>query len=218
MCKKSYQIILAFFLIQVILNSCNTSETKNHKSFTNSIGMEMVYIPSGSFMMGAQQDSLHLQKFTDKSKDVPYWNETPAHKVKISKGFYMANQEVTIQQFQQFKKDYKGTDYFKPYVTGVSWEEAHEFCQWLSEKEGKPYRLPTEAEWEYVARAGVNTLFWSGDKRPENDDNPWGIKNMASEVPEWCYDWFGPYKDTLQKDPVGYDHSWGKVVRGGSII
>src|SRR5699024_4472020 len=117
MLKKWHQIILLLGLVVFLSNSCSSPQNQNHKSITNSIGMEMVYIPSGSFIMGAQKDSLHLQKFTDRSKDVPFWSEGPTHKVTISKGFYMASQEVTIKQFKQFKKEYEGTGYFEPYVT-----------------------------------------------------------------------------------------------------
>lgn len=214
---KQYKIIPLVFLFCILLYSCNTPQKSKIKSFTNSLGMKMVYIPPGSFIMGAHVDSLHLEPHTDMSKDVPWWNEKPAHQVTISKGFYMSETEVTIQQFQQFEKDYKSSGYFKPYATGISWDEAHVFCQWLSKKEGKPYRLPTEAEWEYACRAGSEKMFWSGNKPPIKDINPWGLKDMESEAPEWCYDWFGPYPDTPQADPVGYDHSWGKVIRGGGI-
>lgn len=215
--NKQYKIISLVFLFCILLYSCNTPQKSKIKSFTNSLGMKMVYIPPGSFIMGAQVDSLHLEPHTDMSKDVPWWNEKPAHQVTISKGFYMSKTEVTIQQFQQFEKDYKSSGYFKPYATGISWDEAHAFCQWLSKKEGKPYRLPTEAEWEYACRAGSEKMFWSGNKPPIKDINPWGLKDMESGTPEWCYDWFGPYPYTPQTDPVGYDNSWGKVIRGGGI-
>ncbi len=218
MLKRWYQIIVLLCLVVFLFTSCSAPKRQeDRKSFTNSIGMKMVYIPSGSFIMGAKKDSLRLQKFTDRSKDVPYWSEGPTHKVTISKGFYMGTQEVTVEQFKQFKAAYEGTGYFEPYVTGVSWQEAQAFCAWLSKKEGKPYRLPTEAEWEYAARAGAATYFWSGNRQPANDVNPWGLKNMASQAPEWCYDWFGAYPDSSVTDPVGYDKSWSKVVRGGPL-
>lgn len=202
--------------IQIFI-SIAKNRFKNEKFFINSLGMKMIYIPPGSFIMGAETDSFHLETISDMSKDVPYWDEQPAHEVIISKGFYISELEVTVEQFKQFEKEYKGNQFFKPYATGISWNEANAFCQWLSNKEGKPYRLPTEAEWEYVCRAGTHSLFWSGKVPPQNDINPWKVKNMESGPPEWCYDWYGPYPDSLQVDPIGYDHSWAKVIRGGPI-
>jgi formylglycine-generating enzyme required for sulfatase activity len=190
---------------------------KPEKSFVNAVGMKMIYVAPGSFMMGAAQDSFHLEKFTDMSKDAPYWDEKPVHKVTITRGFYMAETEVTISQFREFEKTYRPTDFFAPYATGISWNEATAFCKWLSKKEGRTYRLPTEAEWEYACRAGTTGMFWSGDRPAAEDVNPWGLKNMESGVPEWCQDWLGPYPDTAVTDPVGYDHGWGRVVRGGAL-
>lgn len=217
MYKKNFLAFLLSVMIGIFFCGFDTSHTKAPQPFTNSIGMKMRYIEKGSFIMGAQPDSFHIGKPTSMSKDAPSADEQPAHRVTISKGFYMSETEVTIRQYQQFKKEYKGTGYFEPYATGISWDEAQAFCKWLSKKEGKPYRLPTEAEWEYAYRAGSGGLFWSGHHLPEEDTNPWGLKNMASGAPEWCFDWVGSYPDTAQTDPVGYDHSWGKVIRGGAI-
>lgn len=103
--------------------------------------MMLVLIQPGEFLMGS---------------NVPpaKWDEMPIHKVTISQPFYISETEVTIEQYRQFKADFYGNGYFDPYVTGVSWYDAMAFCQWLSQKEGKRYRLPTEAEWEYVCKAG----------------------------------------------------------------
>jgi formylglycine-generating enzyme required for sulfatase activity len=184
--------------------------------FNNSIHMKMIRVNPGSFDMGAINTHFQLGKKTDYSKDAPFYDELPVHHVTITYPFYISETEVTAEQFRRFKKDYKGSEYFAPYATGVSWNEAMAFCAWLSKKEKKTYRLPTEAEWEYAGRAGTQTLFWSGDHVPANDVNPWGIKNMASGVAEWCYDWHGLYPDSAQTDPVGYDGGWAKVIRGGA--
>lgn len=215
--KKTFLTSLLFGITGIFFFGFDSSHTKALKPFTNSIGMKMIFIENGSFLMGAQPDSFHIGKPTSMSKDAPLADEQPAHRVTISKGFYMSETEVTIRQYRQFRKEYSGTGYFEPYATGISWNEALAFCKWLSKKEGKPYRLPTEAEWEYAYRAGSGELFWSGHQRPQEDTNPWGLKNMASGAPEWCYDWLGAYPDTAQTDPVGYDNSWGKVIRGGAI-
>jgi len=118
---------------------------------TNSIGMAMILIQVGEFLMGS---------------NVPpaKWDEQPIHKVKITQPFYISETEVTIEQFRQFRDEFDGAKYFDPYATGVSWHDAMAFCQWLSEKEGKPYRLPTEAEWEYACKAGNEKALLSEEK------------------------------------------------------
>lgn len=138
------------------------------------------------------------------------------HDVTINYSFLISETEVTIEQFQRFKKEYQYSTAFKPYVAGISWNEATAFCEWLSKKEGKSYRLPTEAEWEYACRAGSQTLFWSGAHLPANDTNPWGVKNMHSGVAEWCYDWHGEYTTTPKTNPVGYATGFAKIIRGGA--
>lgn len=183
---------------------------------SNSIKMKMVKVEPGTFKMGAVAYEFNLGKKTALSKDAPYYDETPVHEVSITYPFYISETEITIAQFRTFKKEYKYSDAFSPYVSGISWNEAMAFCEWLSKKEGKPYRLPTEAEWEYACRAGTESLFWSGDQKPVNDINPWGLKNMHSGVAEWCYDWHGEYLETPQTNPVGYAMGSSKVIRGGA--
>ncbi len=185
---------------------------------TNSLGMRMIEIAPGTFEMGAETLVFNLGEKTPESKDAPFWDETPRHRVTLSKAFRISEEKVTIEEFRQFRPRYQPTGYFDSYVTGVNWYDAVEFCQWLSRKEGKVYRLPTEAEWEYVCRAGTTNLFWSGARPPHGEDiNPWGLKRMESGPPEWCYDWHGEYLPQAQTDPVGYDSGWGKVVRGGAV-
>jgi formylglycine-generating enzyme required for sulfatase activity len=187
------------------------------KSFTNSIGMKMLQIESGEFSMGESNrtpPSLGGPSYSDRGD----WDERPVHRVKISKSFFMAETPVTIEQFKQFKKEYRGLDLFAPYVAGLSWEEATAFCRWLSKKEGKQYRLPTEAEWEYAARAGGATLFWSGNEPPKQDAaNQWGLKEMGFGLPEWCHDWYDAYPDEDQVDPVGPLTGLTRVVRDGGL-
>ncbi len=123
--------------------------------------MELVPIPPGTFEMGADPVPLPAAitkapkgAGSDRPSDGDY-DEVPVHKVTITKSFLIGATEVTIEQFRQFRPDYKGDPYYAPYASGISWDDATAFCTWLSKKEGKPYRLPTEAEWEYVARAGT---------------------------------------------------------------
>ena len=97
---------------------------------------------------------------------------------------------MTIEQFRKFRPGFTGSMTEGEYVVGISWYDAVSFCKWLSKKEGKIYRLPTEAEWEYAARAGTNTSFWSGEDPPESGTpNPWGLINVHSGPLEWCHDW-----------------------------
>jgi len=129
------------------------------KTFTNSLGMKMVRIGSGSFLMG--------------SEDGP-WDERPVREVTISTPFYLGATEVTNAQYERFdpghrelrgKLGYSRDD--DEAVVFVSWENATAFCAWLSQKEGRPYRLPTEAQWEYACRAGTTTPYSTGNKLPE---------------------------------------------------
>lgn len=134
----------------------------------NSLGMRLVRIEPGSFTMGQNgpasdyQISRHPEKFDDAD-----WDERPEHKVTISEPFLIGATEVTVGQYQQFDPAHLKGRNPGDAVTGVSWNDAIAFCEWLSKKEGKPYRLPTEAEWEYACRAGTSTLFNSGNTLPE---------------------------------------------------
>lgn len=184
----------------------------------NSIGMELVRIEPGSFVMGESNEiPLELHE------DMPYlmqgdWDERPAHRVSITRPYYVGVSEVTIEQYRRFDPQFENPAPHAPYVTGISWHEARAFVEWLTKLEGRPYRLPTEAEWEYAARAGTTSLYWSGSEPPEPDDaNPWGLKNVHSGPAEWVADWHGAYPSEAQVDPVGPVDGLAKVVRGGGL-
>jgi formylglycine-generating enzyme required for sulfatase activity len=146
------------------------------------------------------------------------WDEQPAHKVTLEHAFLISETPVTQAAYRQFRTDTTGVDFFAPYVAGVSWNDATAFCAWLSAKEGKTYRLPTEAEWEYAARAGTTSLFWSGDTPPARGAaNPWGLRDVGTTVAEWCLDWHGDYPWREQTDPVGPAGGIARAVRGGGI-
>ena len=191
--------ILAVYLMAGAM-SCVAPKTPSraHKSdtFTNTVGMNLVLIPAGEFLMGAEEGrNTTMDKF-------PYADpaildrESPRHKVRITKPFYMGQFEVTLGQFQSFCHDahyridaerdgepmtgfgangeFIKSTAFRPWSPGwpiendhpagyVSWNDAVAFCDWLSRKEGKKYRLPTEAEWEYACRAGTSTRFHCGN-------------------------------------------------------
>ena len=120
-------------------------------------------------------------------------------------------------------------------MTGVSWFEAAKFCEWLAAEEGRSYRLPTEAEWEYACRAGttgdypenLEWLAWYeansrhrvhqvGEKHP----NEWGAYDMNGNMEEWCQDWYHKdyYGRGANTDPQGPADGKERVLRGGSYI
>jgi len=199
-------------------------------TFVSSIGIKLVRIEPGSFLMGQE-----------KGGD---WDERPVHKVYITRPFYIAVTEVTNAQYEQFDTGHRKlrgksglSKEDDEAVVFVNWHEADRFCQWLSKKEGRSYRLPTEAEWEYVCRADTTTAYYTGDDLPETyhknqtqtwqpkpvslkvattPANPWGLFDMHGNVEEWCYDWYGPYEQAEQADPVGRAGGDFKVTRGGS--
>lgn len=200
------------------------------KKYTNLIGMDFVKIEPGSFIMGNLQDIADADIITRFARE----DESPTHKVTITEPFYLASTLVTNKQYEQFEPEhrkYRGRNGFSENdddaVVYINWYEALAFCQWLSDKDGRQYRLPTEAEWEYAARAGTKTAYFMGDDLPleynrqdlavkKTQPNPWGLFDVHGLVEEWCYDWYGPYNSDEKVNPIGYDQGEFKVLRGGS--
>ena len=169
---------------------------------TNSLGMKLVPIAAGEFTMGSQQPPAN-------------WDEQPRHRVTISAPFLLGEREVTAEQYRQFKPGAPLNDAYAPYAAGVSWFDAIAFCEWLGRKEGRSYRLPTEAEWEYAGRAGrADGVTW---ETQSDAANPWGVRNLLSGPVEWCSDWYGEYAAAAAADPGGAAAGWMKVVRGGYL-
>ena len=187
-------------------------------SYLNSLGSKMIRIEPGSFLMGNEEritEALQGPKLLLPESD---WDERPVRRVTVSKAYYVSETEITIEQYRRFRPDHQGGGKYSPYASGISWDDAVAFCQWLSGKEGKTYRLLTEAEWEYACRAGAKSHFASGDMAPGHEwANGWGVKNMHTGVPEWCFDWHGAYPDHEEVDPVGAATGVARVVRGGGI-
>jgi formylglycine-generating enzyme required for sulfatase activity len=194
-------------------------------TFTNSIGMEFVLIPAGTFRMG----SPYLD--TEASE-----NEKPAHRVTISQPFFLGKYPVTQTQWAAVMGN--NPSLFKNNsnhpVESVSWDDVQTFLRKLNEQEGKEdYRLPTEAQWEYACRAGtdtpryhseVNAIAWYlgnsndqsqpvGQKLP----NAWGLYDMLGNVWEWCHDGARTYTADTAVDPMRPTKADAlPVVRGGS--
>jgi len=220
--------------------------------FVNSLGMRFVHIPAGSFLMGNDRPlpdelvRLPNRRYGD-------FDERPIRLVRLTKPFKMATTEVTNAQFEAFDPSHRQLRGKLGFSTGdneaavfVNWFEACAFCEWLSRREGLPYRLPTEAEWEYACRAGTTTAYHTGDSLsaefhknvgvkwfpdpsrgadeqeiPEltvgqTPPNPWGLYDMHGNVEEWCHDWYGPYDAHRPNDPVGTLDGNFRVTRGGS--
>jgi formylglycine-generating enzyme required for sulfatase activity len=223
--------------------------------FTNTLGMRFMRIPAGKFTMGSSQEE--IDHFVGMLEDEGYKRmlqaEGPEHEVEITQPFLLGATEVTVGQFRQFieaNPKYKAADrrWRSPGfdqtddhpVVWVSWHNAVDFCNWLSEKEGREYRLPTEAEWEYSCRAGKPpTRYCYGDDDAQLDEyawydinsggrthpvgqkkpNDWGLYDMHGNAWEWCQDLYDPnyYKNSDVKDPKGPPGDRGVAVqRGGS--
>jgi formylglycine-generating enzyme required for sulfatase activity/tRNA A-37 threonylcarbamoyl transferase component Bud32 len=195
-------------------------------TITNSIGMKLVLIPAGEFQMGSEKGES---------------NEKPVHEVQIEKPFYLGETEVTQGQWEAVMgsnpSHFKGPDL--P-VEQVSWEDSQEFLKKLSDKEGKSYRLPSEAEWEYACRAGSQTEYCFGDgdsnlgeyawydansggeTHPVGQKKPngWGLYDMHGNVREWCQDWsqsdfYSKSEATVPSPICNNSASRDRVVRGG---
>jgi len=183
--------------------------------------LDMLYIAPGAFIMG-----------DDNGRD----DEKPAHKVKITKGFWIGKYPVTREQYKIIMKS--DPSHFKKSrnhpVENVSWNDCRNFIVKLNGMKlaEEKFHLPSEAEWEYACRAGTaSTHYWGYDfdgnycwyagnskstcpvglKKP----NKWGLYDMCGNVWEWCADWYGSYSKQFQTDPEGPVTGSNRVARGG---
>ncbi|HEX9201670.1 MAG TPA: SUMF1/EgtB/PvdO family nonheme iron enzyme [Acidobacteriaceae bacterium] len=183
----------------------------------------VVTIPAGSFIMGA--DTAPLPDSVTKGFGVMSirpehgdFDELPAHPVRISQAFKIGVTEVSPAEYRLFDPTYVAGEATPAYAAGVSWQQAMAYCTWLTKKTGKPWRLPTEGEWEYTARAGGKNIFGNSNEMPKSDTpNAFGVENMGVGRPEWTLDWYAPYQPGEQVDPVGAIAGYTKAVRGGGL-
>ena len=207
------------------------------------IGLEMVWIRPGTFMMGSP------------SGEVDRESDEKQHEVTLTQGFWLGKYEVTQEEWEDVMGN--NPSHFTAFgkrapVEQVSWEDAKAFCQKLNEREekagrlpgGYKYSLPTEAQWEYACRAGTKTPFAFGNslsskqanfdgnypyggasKGPYLDKtvavgsyspNAWGLYDMHGNVWEWCEDSYGDYPSGPVTNPVGPASGSLRVDRGGS--
>ncbi|MBF0451673.1 MAG: SUMF1/EgtB/PvdO family nonheme iron enzyme [Candidatus Magnetomorum sp.] len=218
-----------------IIPSEGGSRNDFKSSWTNSIGMTFVKINSGQFMMGSPDN------------ESGRYNDEKQHRVRLTQNYYMQTTEVTQGQWQVIMgnnpSQFKNCGDRCP-VESVSWNDVQDFIKKLNNRDrGRNYRLPTEAEWEYAARAGTRTPFAFGNCLSTSDanydgnypltgcskgqyrsqtltvgslqKNAWGLYDMHGNVWEWCQDWKGDYSTGDVKDPTGPTTGSDRVIRGG---
>ena len=211
------------------------AKEQREKAYIESLKPAMILIKAGSFQMGSNSGNSY---------------EKPVHRVTISQDFYIGKYEVTLGEYRKCVQDSTcraplDDKYYQKMcledncpVISVSWDDAKTYTKWLSKKTNQNYRLPTEAEWEYVARAGTTTKYsfgnsdsnlgsyaWYKDNGNERthkvgtkEPNPWGLYDIHGNVWEWCEDWYTDSYNNTPRD--GTDNSSGshemKVLRSGS--
>ena len=183
-------------------------------------GMEFVWVPAGEFRMGSTSPEAHN-------------DEQPVTQVRISRGFWMGKHEVTQSEWQGVMgtnpSEFSGCGLCP--VEEVSWNDAREFIGRLNGRAGgNRYRLPTEAEWEYAARAGttgdrygnLDAIAWYGANSGhrthpvgQKAPNAWGLHDMLGNVLEWVADWYDDYPGGVVTDPRGPVSGSYRVYRGG---
>ncbi len=183
-------VMFAAVVLSLNLARCPVTRGADPNVITNSIGMKLVKIPAGEFMMGSEESRTSTLEKYPYCEPTSLDGELPRHRVRITRPFYMGKYEVTLREYHKYANDmrykadefrtgipswaqensqFTGSSRFQPSelldhpVVFATWNEAEGFCNWLSKKEGKNYRLPTEAEWEYACRAGSKHRYSFGD-------------------------------------------------------
>ena len=213
------------------MTAASANPSPRSESMPNFVEPVMVRIPEQWFLMGCET-----------GRD----DEKPVHRVWVD-SFELAAHQVTNAEYRLFLT---GTNAAAPPcwtdpnfcdpqmpVVAVSWHEAAAFCEWLTGATGKPYRLPTEAEWECAARGGLGgQLYPWGDSLPESlpdyanrwkngpeqvglyAPNAYRLYNIGDNVHEWCADWYDAayYQFSPERNPQGPAQGSRRASRGGS--
>jgi formylglycine-generating enzyme required for sulfatase activity len=237
--KKIFCILLFIVACSLCSKSLmgKSADNNREKKISNSIGMEFVYIPPGSFLRGSPIDEPGRE------------SDETQQRVALTNGYYIQTTEVTQRQWKAVMEDlplYIRKCNEKCPVDQVSWDDAKEFIIKLNKIEGThKYRLPTEAEWEYASRAGSKASFangeitvltcdydiklgeigwYCGNKKnyphhpvAQKNSNAWGLYDMHGSVWEWCSDWYDHYPSTSVTNPIGPPDGMERVMRGGGI-
>lgn len=204
--------------------------TKAQASVMNQILDNMIYIDGGTFVMGNTEKGNKFWIEADQYSSV-------YHNVTLN-GFYISKYELTQEQWLTLTGDYSVLRNLSPQnpVDYISWDAAFQLAEYLKRLTGLPFSLPTEAQWEYAAKGGSNTLGYIYSGSDNVDDVAWvasfdtlvhrvgllepnelGLYDMTGNVAEWCLDYYGEYEDKEQTDPSGPQSGKLKVIRGGSI-
>ncbi len=225
---KQMRIVLAMALVSGLLPGGGDAQEEITVELPGRATMNFVWVEPGTFLMGSPFEAPEYR----------YAAERPQHQVEITEGFYLGKYEITQEQWQAVmgrNPSYRpGAD--RP-VEQFTWEAVQTFVHRLNQAAGDSlYRLPTEAEWEYAARAATTTRWSFGDDESRlvnhawylsNNDpegpkevglkqpNPWGLHDMHGNVWEWVQDWHGDYSSASQVDPAGPASGTHRVVRGG---
>ena len=218
-------------------------ESPKLESFTeivNGVSFKMIAVEGGTFKMGAQSKDPNKPNFDKKAYDY----ESPVHDVTLD-SFYMAEFVVTEDLWEAVMNEYKSKGFLGRLFgnapregypkTMISWNDCQEFIKKLNQLTGKNFRLPTEAEWEYIARggnksrgyrySGSNSLkdvawcfvnAWTSKAVGTKMPNELGIYDMSGNVWEWCSDWYGDYTSSAHANPTGPTSGSDRVHRGGS--
>jgi formylglycine-generating enzyme required for sulfatase activity len=237
-------LVMSCFALVLVFSLVPAPDQENLYLSKTLPGLKLVRIPAHgkTFTMGSPK--------TEASR----WNSEAEHEVTFTADYYLGVTHVTRSQFAAFVKDESyqtkaekageeitwrnpGFEQTEDHpVVWVSWNDAMAFCKWLSHKDGREYRLPTEAQWEYACRAGTKTAYCFGDDPKKLghyawfDDNSqgathavgmkkpnlWGLHDMHGNAWQWCADWSAKYPKGAVTDPQGPKEGSDRVFRGGS--